>query len=99
MIFGHCRSRGRGRDCGGRVHGSLEVDVDLMEADRVPLRKAPDNVGIVDVAITSSESAGRNSDVLSGHNYLILVLLPYLVLLEFFICYSLLFHGCTVTGV
>ena len=37
---------------------SLEVDMDLMEADRVPLRKAPSNVGIVDVAITSPKVLG-----------------------------------------
>ena len=42
------------------------VDVDLMETDRVHLRKTPDNVGIVDVVITSLKSAGRNLDVLSG---------------------------------
>ena len=51
-----------------------------MEVDRVLLRNTPDNVGIVDVAITSPKSAGRNLDVLSGHNYLILVLLPRVVL-------------------
>ena len=39
---------------------SLEVDVDLMEANIVPLRKAPGNVDIVDVAITSLKSAGRS---------------------------------------
>jgi len=61
---------------------SLEVDVDLMEANIVPLRKAPGNVDIVDVAITSLKSAGRNLDRLSGHSYLILVLLPCVVLLR-----------------
>ena len=61
---------------------SLEVDVDLMEADIVPLKKAPGNVGIVDVAITSPKSTGRNLDILSGHNYLILILLPRVVLLR-----------------
>jgi len=45
---------------------SLEVDVDLMKADRVPLRKTPDNVGIVDVAITSPKSVERNLIDLSG---------------------------------
>jgi len=59
---------------------SLEVDVDLMEVDIVPLRKTPDNAGIVDVAITSPKSAGRNLNDLSGHNYLILVLLPRVIL-------------------
>jgi len=61
---------------------SLEMDVDLMEANRVHLRKAPGNVGIGDVAITSRKSAGRNLGVLSGHNYLILVLLSCVVLLR-----------------
>ena len=61
---------------------SMEVNVDLMEADRVPLRKAPDNIGIVDVAITSPKSVRRNLNVLSGHNYLILVLLLHVVLLR-----------------
>ena len=56
--------------------------MDLMEADRVPLRKAPDNVGIVDVAITSLKNVGRNLNVLSGHSYLIVVLLPHVVLLR-----------------
>ena len=59
---------------------SLVVDADLMEADRVPLRKAPDNVGIVDVVITYQKSVMRNLVDLSGHNYLILVLLPCVVL-------------------
>ena len=63
---------------------SLEVNVDLMEADRVPLKKAPDNVSIVVVAITSPKSAGRNLDILSGHNYVILVLLPRVVFLTVF---------------
>jgi len=44
---------------------SLEVDVDLMEVDIVPLRKAPGNIGIMDVAITSLKNARRNLDVLS----------------------------------
>ena len=60
---------------------SLEVDVDLMEANRVPLRKAPDNIDIMDVAITSPKSVGRNLKILSGHSYLILVFLPRVVLL------------------
>jgi len=61
---------------------SLEVDMDLMEAERVPLRKAYSNEGIMDVAITSLKSVGRNLDVMGGHNYLILVLLPRVVLLR-----------------
>jgi len=61
----------------------LEVDVDLMEADRVPLRKAPDNADIVDVAITSPKSARRNLVDLSGYNYLILIFLARVVLLRF----------------
>jgi len=52
------------------------------EANRVPLRKASNNVGIVDVAITSPKSIGRNLVDLSGYNYLILVLLPPVVLLR-----------------
>ena len=71
---------------------SLEADVDLTEADRVLLRKGPGNIGIVDVAITSPERARRNLDVLSGHNYLIIVLLPVWYTSEFFTCYSWLFH-------
>ena len=63
---------------------SLKVNVDLMEADIVPLRKAPDNVGIMDEAITSPKSVGRNLDVLSRHSYLILVLLLRVVLLRVF---------------
>jgi len=39
---------------------SFKMNVDLMEADRVPLRKTPDNLGIVNVVITSLKSAGRN---------------------------------------
>jgi len=78
------RDKGRGRDYGGEDVNLLEVDMDLMEADRVPLRKAPNNVGIVDVAIKSPKSAGRNLDGLSGHNYLILVLLPRVVFLRAF---------------
>ena len=59
---------------------SLEVDVDLMEADRVALRKASGNVGIVNVAITFPKNTGRNLDVLSEHSYLILILLHRVVL-------------------
>ena len=47
-----------------------------MEADRVLLRKAPSNVSIVDVEITSPKSAGRNLDILSGHSYLISPTIP-----------------------
>ena len=61
---------------------SLEMDVDLMKADIVPLRKAPNNVGIVDIAIKYLKSVGRNLNVLSGHNYLILILLSCVVLLK-----------------
>ena len=61
---------------------SLEVDVNFMKADKMPLRKDPGNVGIVDVAITSPKSAGRNLDVLIEHIYLILVLLSHVVLLR-----------------
>ena len=57
------------------------MDVDLMEADIVPLRKAPDNVGIVDVVITSLKSGRRNLVDLSGPNYLSLILLPHVILL------------------
>jgi len=59
-----------------------ETDVELIETNRVPLRKAPGNVGIVDVAITSPKSAERNLDVLSRRSYLILALLPHVVLLR-----------------
>ena len=34
----------------------LEVDMAHMETDRVPLRKDPGNVGIVDAVITSPRS-------------------------------------------
>ena len=45
---------------------SLEVDVVLMEADRVSLRKDPGYVGIVDAVITSPRSVERNLVDLSG---------------------------------
>jgi len=54
----------------------LEVDVVLIEADRVPLGKTLDNAGIVDVAIISLKSAWRYLVDLSGHNSLSLILLP-----------------------
>jgi len=38
----------------------LEVDVVLMEADKVPPKNDTGNVGTVDVVITSPRSAGRN---------------------------------------
>ena len=47
----------------------LEVDVARMEAERVPLRKVPDNAGTVDAVITSPRSAGRNLVDLSGHSF------------------------------
>ena len=77
---------------------SLKVDVDPMEANIVSLRKAPDNVGIVDVVITSLKSAERNLIHLSGHNYLVLVLLPCVVLLRVFHLLLLALHGCTFAG-
>ena len=60
----------------------LEVDVIFMEADRVPLRRDLNNVGIVGAVITSLKSVRRNLIDLSGHNYLILVLLPRVVILR-----------------
>jgi len=75
---------------------SLEVDVDLMEADRVPLRKALSNVGLVDVVITSPKSVGRNLIDLIRYSYLILVLLLRVVLLRIlhllFLTFSLLYY-------
>jgi len=46
IVSGH--GRGRGRDLKDEDVDPLEVDVVLMEADKVPLRKAPDNVSTVD---------------------------------------------------
>jgi len=57
----------------------LEVDIILMEVDKVPLNKDIDNVGTVDTVIIFLRSAGRNLDDLSEHNYLILILLPCVV--------------------
>jgi len=71
--------------------------VDLMEADRVPLRKTPSNVGIVDVIITSLKNAERNLVDLSGQSYLILVLMSHTVLLRVLHLLFLALHGCTVT--
>jgi len=75
---------------------SLEMDVDLMEADRVSLRKALSNVGLVDVVITSPKSVGRNLIDLIRHSYLILVLLLRVVLLRIlhllFLTFSLLYY-------
>ena len=53
---------GRGRGCVtilGDEDVNPYVNVDLIEAERVPLRKAHDNIGIVDVVITSPKSAGE----------------------------------------
>ena len=82
MISGRDRGRGHGCDFGGRGHGF--VGGGCGSYGRVSLRKAPDNVGIVDIATTSPQSIGRNLDILSGHNFLILVLLPRVVLLRVF---------------
>ena len=60
----------------------LEVDVVLMKADKVPLRKDPGIVDTMDTVITSSKSAERNLVNLSGHNYLILILLPRVIILR-----------------
>jgi len=60
----------------------LDVNVNIMEADRVPLKNASDNVSIVDVVISCPKSVGRNLVDLSGHNYLSLILLPCVVLLR-----------------
>ena len=80
MISGRDRGRGHGCDFGGRGHGF--VGGGRESYGRVSLRKARDNVDIVDITITSPKSAGRNLNVLSGHNYLILVLLLHVVLLR-----------------
>jgi len=58
------------------------VDVDLIEVDIVPLRRAPGNIGIVDIVITSLKSTERNLVNLKRHNYLSQILLPYVVLLR-----------------
>jgi len=87
MISGHGKGRGRDRDFGGRGRGFVGGGRGL-EVNRVPLRKAPDNVDTVNVAITSPKSTGRNFVNLNGNSYLILVLLPRGYSLEFFICYS-----------
>ena len=75
----------------------LDVDVDLMKANKVPLRKAPGNVGIVGIVITSSKSAGKNLIDLSGHNNLSLILLPWWYS-SVLICSSGLFHSCIIAG-
>jgi len=80
MISRH--GRDHDRDFGGRERGSVR-GVDLMEADKVSLRKASCNIGIMDVVITSPKSAGRNLVDLSGHSYLSLILLPRVLLLRF----------------
>ena len=53
-----------------------------MEADRVPLTMNPSNVGTMDTVIIYPRSAGRNLVALSGHNYLILILLPRVIILR-----------------
>jgi len=60
----------------------LEVHMARIEADRVPLRKDPDNVGTVGAVITSSRSVGRNLVDLSGHNFLSLIPLLCVALLR-----------------
>ena len=74
----------------------LEVDVARMKVDRVPLRKALSNVGLVDVVITSPKSVGRNLIDLIRYSYLILVLLLRVVLLRIlhllFLTFSLLYY-------
>jgi len=60
----------------------LEVDVARMEADRMPLRKALDNAGTVNIVITSLRSVGRNLVDLSKHSYLSLTLLLRFALLR-----------------
>ena len=82
MIFGSGRGRGRGRDFGGRGRRFIGGGCGSYGSRQSAFEKAPSNVGIVDLAITSPKSAGRNLNVLSGHSYLILVLLPYMVLLK-----------------
>jgi len=82
MIFG----RGHGRVMAVILEDEyvdlLEVDMARMEADRVPLRKDPDNAGTVDTVITSLRSAGRNLVDLSGHSFLSLILLLLVALLR-----------------
>ena len=59
--------RGHSHDFGGRGCGSVR-EHGSYGGRQVPLRKASGNVGIVDVLITSSKSAGRNLVDLSGHS-------------------------------
>jgi len=51
--------RGRGRDHEDEDVNSLELDVDLMEVGIVLLRKAPGNVGIVNIITTSPKVLGE----------------------------------------
>jgi len=82
MISGRGRGRGRGRDFGRRGRGFVGGGRGSYGGRQSTSEKAPGNVSIVKVAITSPKSTGRNLDVLSGYNYLILVLLPRVVLLR-----------------
>ena len=80
----------------------LKMDVAHMEADKVPGRKDPDNVGTVDAVITSRRSAERNLVDLSGHSYLRLILLLRVVLFRSIYPLSplfLIFHCCIDMGV
>jgi len=74
--------RGRGRDFEGRGRGFVGGGHGSYRGQQNASEKGPGNVDIMDVAITSPISVERNLDVLSGHNYLILVLLPRVVLLR-----------------
>ena len=80
MITG--RDRGHGRILEDEDVDPFDMGMDLMEANRMPLRKIPDTVGIVKVVITSPKSAEKNLVDLSAHNYLNLIFLPRVVLLR-----------------
>jgi len=82
IIFGRCKVRGRGRDFGGQWRGFAGGGRGSYGGKQSASEKAPCNIGIVDVLITFLKSAGRNLDISNGHNYLILVLLPRVVLLR-----------------
>jgi len=82
MISDRRRGRDRDRNSGRRGCGFVRCGYGSYGGRQSASEKGHGNIRIVDVAITSPKSAKRNLDVLSGHIYLSLVLLPHVILLK-----------------
>ena len=82
MVSRRSKGRGRDRDFGGRGRGSVGGGRGSYGGRQSASEKGSRQYRIVDAVITSPKCVGRNLIDLSGHSYLILILLPHVVILK-----------------